>query len=556
MAFSLGSFLSIIGIATLISSLFLLLSNSSYILEIALFHFLTLEVQAILFVDWIRIIFLAVVIVISGSVLRFRQSYIADDFFYKRFTWIVIAFVIRIALLILRLNIISLLLGWDGLGVVSFALIIYYNNENSRRAGIITAMSNRIGDVAILLVIALIAAEGGWNFIYISTLINDPLIIFLVILASITKRAQIPFSAWLPAAIAAPTPVRALVHSSTLVTAGVYLLIRFHPALNNINITLLTRLAIITSILARIRACFEIDLKKIVALSTLSQLGFIVTTLRLNLPTLTFFHLVTHAFLKALLFVCRGKIIHENEGAQNIQFIGHLASSLPLTLSFFNLSNFSLCGLPFLSGFFSKDAIIENILSRPISTSLLLGFSLIVGLSSVYSRRLFICSSFIPPSNPLKSLQDEDKFILFAFICLGTLAAISGAGLSWLIFPSPEIRILPPILKILALSCVLLGLTLGIFMRNFKLPLLSHSLEYLSTLNNLPLFSGYIAISPAFSLRHKIKLLDFGWSELLRGEGAYSVLSKASLLNPWRIFTKIFFFQLISVRILIFLYFI
>lgn len=131
----------------------------------------------------------------------------------------------RMFLIIRRLNLVRIFLGWDGLGVISFILVIYYGNESSLGAGIITALTNRLGDVFILLGVAVLAAEGSWDFI-IRGGVSEALVLIIRV-AAITKRAQVPFSAWLPAAIAAPTPVRALVHSSTLVTAGVYLLIRF-----------------------------------------------------------------------------------------------------------------------------------------------------------------------------------------------------------------------------------------------------------------------------------------------------------------------------------------
>lgn len=151
-----------------------------------------------------------------------------------------------------------------------------------------------------------------------------------MIVAAITKSAQMPFSAWLPAAMAAPTPVRALVHSSTLVTAGVYLIIRFSPLLIREGMGgYLGLIGGLTTFMARIRANMETDLKKIVALSTLSQLGLMMRTLAIGFYVLAFFHLVVHAVFKALLFLCRGKIIHERGDTQDIRRIGGLMFSLP-----------------------------------------------------------------------------------------------------------------------------------------------------------------------------------------------------------------------------------
>jgi len=180
---------------------------------------------------------------------------------------------------------------------------------------ILTALSNRIGDVILLIAIAWILNYGRWNYIFYMELMKNDLSIIiiggLVILAAITKRAQIPFSSWLPAAIAAPTPVSALVHSSTLVTAGVFLLIRFNILFTDTFLRkILLLIGGLTIFIAGISANFEFDLKKIIALSTLSQLGLMIRILAIGFPKLAFFHLLTHALFKALLFICAGAIIH------------------------------------------------------------------------------------------------------------------------------------------------------------------------------------------------------------------------------------------------------
>lgn len=178
-------------------------------------------------------------------------------------------------------------------------------------------------------------------------------------MAAITKRAQIPFSAWLPAAMAAPTPVSALVHSSTLVTAGIYLLIRFRSALSETILPILLLFSSLTMFMSGLGANFEYDLKKIIALSTLSQLGVILRILSLGFKDLAFFHLLTHALFKALLFICAGAIIHNVKEYQDIRLMGGLVVFIPLTCMCINLANLALCGTPFLAGFYSKDLILE-----------------------------------------------------------------------------------------------------------------------------------------------------------------------------------------------------
>lgn len=214
----------------------------------------------------------------------------------------------------------------------------------------------------------------------------------IVILASITKRAQMPFSSWLPEAIAAPTPVSALVHSSTLVTAGVYLIIRFFPTLNHFIFIkfFCFYLGVLTCLIASTAAIVENDIKKIIALSTLRQLGIIIITLGLEQPKLAFFHLITHALFKAMLFICAGAIIHIRSGNQDIRLMGKLNDLSAIHMVFFNVANLSLCGIPFLAGFYSKDRILETffIVSSPLFTSVLL--ILTICLTGAYTIRLLI----------------------------------------------------------------------------------------------------------------------------------------------------------------------
>lgn len=210
----------------------------------------------------------------------------------------------------------------------------------------------------------------------------------------ITKRAQVPFSSWLPAAMAAPTPVSALVHSSTLVTAGVYVIIRFYPSLSSYDFFFVFAfyLGVITCLIASLSALYERDIKKVVALSTLRQLGVIVIGLGLGLPTLAFFHLVSHALFKALLFICVGVIIHVSGNNQDLRIIGGLWYSIPITCSVLNTANLALFGFPFMAGFYSKDLIIECFihLNFPIITRALMGVS--ICLTGGYTMRISLAT--------------------------------------------------------------------------------------------------------------------------------------------------------------------
>jgi NADH-ubiquinone oxidoreductase chain 5 len=278
--------------------------------------------------DWMSLLFMGFVFLISSLVILYSEDYMHGDLNIIRFIFLVLMFVASMMFLIISPNMIRILLGWDGLGLVSYCLVIYYQNVKSYNAGILTALSNRIGDVALLIVIAWIVNFGRWNYVFYLDFLNDSfemgLISLLVVLAAMTKSAQIPFSSWLPAAIAAPTPpVSALVHSSTLVTAGVYLLIRFSAAFGDWLSSFLLLISGLTIFIAGVGANFEYDLRRIIALSTLSQLGLIIRIISVGFAGLAFFHLLTHALFKALLFICAGVIIQimQTHGILSTSFI-------------------------------------------------------------------------------------------------------------------------------------------------------------------------------------------------------------------------------------------
>ena len=345
--------------------------------------------------DWISLLFIIFVSLISSVVIFYRKRYMSSERNLSRFIILVLLFVFSMILLIISPNIIRIFLGWDGLGLVSYCLVIYYQNVKSYNAGILTALSNRIGDVCILISISWIINYGSWNYIfYLNFMSNDfsiKIVGIIIILAAITKRAQIPFRSWLPAAIAAPTPVSALVHSSTLVTAGIYLLIRFNNLLLDLFILkILLLLSGLTIFIAGITANYEFDLKKIIALSTLRQLGLIIRILRIGLPDLAFFHLLTHAIFKALLFICAGVVIHIINNIQDIRYMGGIRYYLPFTSLCLNISNMALCGIPFLAGFYSKDIILELVSLRYLNIFIFFLYYISTGLTIYYRFRLII----------------------------------------------------------------------------------------------------------------------------------------------------------------------
>ena len=366
------------------------------ILDFGLLSIGGLNFNFIIIFDIFRVIFLFTVTLISGRVYLFRRSYIRSDKYYSRFHFLLISFVASIILLIVSPNLIRILIGWDGLGIRSYLLVIYYRSSKSYNSGIVTMLSNRVGDALIIVRLCYCIALPSLNLPHLNFIFNEHyfIILFILIIASITKRAQIPFRAWLPAAIAAPTPVSSLVHSSTLVTAGVYLIFRLEGLLIFINLrNILLIIGSLTMLIARLRAFFEIDIKKIVALSTLRQLGVIISAIGAGFRVLGFFHLLAHAFFKALLFIRTGNLIHGSESYQDARVIGGGFEVMPFTNRIIITASLRLCGLPFISAFYSKEIIIERLLINNVS--LYSYILLILGIFiTVFYRVRFLINSF------------------------------------------------------------------------------------------------------------------------------------------------------------------
>ena len=360
----------------------------------------------------------------------------ASEKFLDRFIFLLFSFVLSIFIIVFRPNLFRIIIGWDGLGITSFLLVIYFQNKSSINAGLITVLTNRLGDVLILRAITIILSTSRWDLTLLGFRGNHQNYFFfllLIIIAAFTKRAQIPFSRWLPAAIAAPTPVSSLVHSSTLVTAGVYLLLRFQ---NLLFLSQLREICLLfgslTICLAGIGGMFETDFKKIVALSTLSQLGLIISSLGLGLWKVAFFHLLTHAFFKALLFITTGSRIHTARDYQDLRVISLPWSKGPRTACIALVANIRLIGIPFLAGFYSKDLILEIVFRSRLRVYYYYLFLLGTILTVLYSMRFIINSSFGPLKKQILIQKSEDDLIRFqGYDQLFGLAIFRGATLNW-----------------------------------------------------------------------------------------------------------------------------
>nr|YP_010040751.1 NADH dehydrogenase subunit 5 [Basilepta fulvipes]QOZ40929.1 NADH dehydrogenase subunit 5 [Basilepta fulvipes] len=507
-------------------SLSMLFSMLDYtlIVEYNLLMNVSLNISMVILFDWMSLLFMSFVLFISSMVIYYSGDYMHGDLNFDRFIMLVVMFVFSMMLLIISPNLISILLGWDGLGLVSYCLVIYYQNVKSYNSGMLTALTNRIGDVALLMSIAWMLNFGSWNYIfYLQVMYDDycmQIISVLIVLAAMTKSAQIPFSSWLPAAMAAPTPVSSLVHSSTLVTAGIYLLIRFSDSFHYYLMFFMLFFSMMTMFMSGMGANFEFDLKKIIALSTLSQLGLMMGILSLGSMNLAFFHLLTHALFKALLFMCAGLIIHNFSNMQDIRYLGGLMNHMPVTVTLMTICNFSLCGLPFLSGFYSKDLIVEVMSMNYLNLFVYMIFYISIGLTVCYSFRLsyyLLFGSYNFMS--ISFLIEESSMMLKGMLGLVFLVVFMGSLLSWVVFSKPFFIFLPLLMKMVTLIFIFIGVWIGCegFKFNLSYSFNNNNLNlsyYLGAMWNMPFLSTiFIYSNSLFMGSLYLKKFDQGWVE-------------------------------------------
>nr|ATP06062.1 NADH dehydrogenase subunit 5 [Hycleus phaleratus] len=560
-------FFLVLSLSLFLSSVWFINQDLVYFIEYEMLLLNSSPIVMTILIDWMSLLFMSFVLFISAAVIWYSKEYMEGDYNLDRFILLVVMFVLSMMLLIISPNLISILLGWDGLGLVSYCLVIYYQNVKSLNAGMITALTNRIGDVALLMSIAWMLNYGSWNYVfYLEEVKMDfymKIITSLVILAAMTKSAQIPFSSWLPAAMAAPTPVSSLVHSSTLVTAGVFLLIRFNYSMTEEMLCFLLFISSMTMFMSGLGANFEFDLKKIIALSTLSQLGLMMMILSLGDYKLAFFHLLTHALFKALLFMCAGNIIHSMANCQDIRFMGSLVQSLPLTCVYMNICNLSLCGIPFLSGFYSKDLIAEVMSMSYLNVYIYLIFYISIGLTVSYSFRL-VYYLFVGDLNfsSLVALSEKSYIMLKSMGLLIFLVVIMGSVLSWVMFDSFYLIVLPFSMKVMTLIMIFMGMMIGYLMAKFTLISNNLSLKYinlsfyLSGMWNMPILSTLgVNFYPIFLGNLYIKSLDQGWAEYFGSQNLYSFFRYNSKIFQLVSNNNIKLFFMLTVIFLLFMMF-
>ncbi len=412
----------------------------------------TLNFEIGFLVDKLTAVMLVVVNFVSLMVHIYTIGYMSGDRGYKRFFCYISLFTFAMHMLVMSNNFLQLFFGWEAVGVVSYLLIgFWFKKKSAVHANLKAFLVNRVGDFGFLLGIGLVVAYAGSLdfsevFSNVKSLSDIPIAFFgfefdllflmccCLFIGAMGKSAQIPLHVWLPDSMEGPTPISALIHAATMVTAGIFMVVRLSPIfeLSQSALSIIFIIGGFTAFFTGILGMFQNDIKRIVAYSTLSQLGYMTVALGCSAYSLAIFHLVTHAFFKALLFLGAGSVIIGMHHEQDIRKMGGLFRYMPLTYSLMLIGSLSLMGIPFLSGFYSKDLILLAVNERVGDLSELIFWFLNIGVivTAFYSTRLMLLVFHGKPRfNTSKLVPRESPAVVWFPLVLLALPSIMLGGL-------------------------------------------------------------------------------------------------------------------------------
>nr|YP_010128468.1 NADH dehydrogenase subunit 5 [Aleyrodes shizuokensis]QPO06178.1 NADH dehydrogenase subunit 5 [Aleyrodes shizuokensis] len=437
---------------------FMTISKSmKLMIEWNMMKIMSLNLNFSILMDSKSVIFAATVMLITASIMLYSKFYMMTTKKENKFFKLIMIFILSMLMLIFSPSMISLILGWEGLGMTSFILIMFYQNKKTLASSFLTMMMNRLGDIMLIMSMAIMINLNSW-MITCQMFKMYKMIMILICIAAFSKSAQIPFSSWLTEAMAAPTPISALVHSSTLVTAGIFLIIRFEQTMKYTNLNFYMMLmSMMTLIMASMNSITEWDLKKIVALSTLSQLSMMFISISIHMYSLAMFHMIMHAMFKALIFLCSSTIITYSNTQDMRKMTSMIKSSIINNVSMM-VATLTLSGFPFLSSFYSKELIMEMMMIKKMNWMLILSFYACMMCTLFYSMKMILFTTIMKKNMSMTTINETQEQQISKMMLL-IPSIMAGNKLNWIInlnFKLPHMKFINKIIPVMMMMYMLI----------------------------------------------------------------------------------------------------